>query len=234
MTLCVNLHKRYGAQGRNRTTDTAIFSRMLYQLSYLGAVAQPPAARRMRAYRRRAGGLSRRVPRPARAARFRSPEPNASGWTGAVGRGRIERSSSEGRARPRGLREKRFMRAFAVAVILAAMAAPAAADPLPTHVGQCASAKVKQVETRLQDGAGQPVADSGSAIEFFNGGYQVSYEQVAALDASRRGDRVRICLIEIPRDCPPGDNRGRIYRTTNLRTGLEWTLPNSEHSCGGA
>jgi hypothetical protein len=25
-----------GAQGRNRTIDTAIFSRMLYQLSYLG------------------------------------------------------------------------------------------------------------------------------------------------------------------------------------------------------
>jgi hypothetical protein len=28
--------RAYGAQGRNRTTDTAIFSRMLYQLSYLG------------------------------------------------------------------------------------------------------------------------------------------------------------------------------------------------------
>ncbi len=28
-----------GAQGRNRTTDTAIFSRMLYQLSYLGRMA---------------------------------------------------------------------------------------------------------------------------------------------------------------------------------------------------
>ena len=28
--------KTNGAQGRNRTTDTAIFSRMLYQLSYLG------------------------------------------------------------------------------------------------------------------------------------------------------------------------------------------------------
>ena len=27
---------RSGAQGRDRTTDTAIFSRMLYQLSYLG------------------------------------------------------------------------------------------------------------------------------------------------------------------------------------------------------
>jgi hypothetical protein len=31
----VNLF-RNGAQGRDRTTDTAIFSRMLYQLSYLG------------------------------------------------------------------------------------------------------------------------------------------------------------------------------------------------------
>jgi hypothetical protein len=34
-----------GAQGRNRTTDTAIFSRMLYQLSYLGAAGAPPAER---------------------------------------------------------------------------------------------------------------------------------------------------------------------------------------------
>ena len=33
-----------GAQGRNRTTDTAIFSRMLYQLSYLGAPGQAQAA----------------------------------------------------------------------------------------------------------------------------------------------------------------------------------------------
>ena len=33
----------YGAQGRNRTTDTAIFSRMLYQLSYLGTPERPRA-----------------------------------------------------------------------------------------------------------------------------------------------------------------------------------------------
>jgi hypothetical protein len=31
-----------GAQGRNRTTDTAIFSRMLYQLSYLGTPPPNP------------------------------------------------------------------------------------------------------------------------------------------------------------------------------------------------
>ena len=33
---------RNGAQGRNRTTDTVIFSHVLYQLSYLG----PDALRR--------------------------------------------------------------------------------------------------------------------------------------------------------------------------------------------
>ena len=32
----LNVGQMNGAQGRNRTTDTAIFSRMLYQLSYLG------------------------------------------------------------------------------------------------------------------------------------------------------------------------------------------------------
>ena len=39
-----------GAQGRDRTTDTAIFSRMLYQLSYLGKPAGPKRPKR-------AGGL---------------------------------------------------------------------------------------------------------------------------------------------------------------------------------
>ena len=37
-----------GAQGRNRTTDTAIFSRMLYQLSYLGIPAKRAALRLVR------------------------------------------------------------------------------------------------------------------------------------------------------------------------------------------
>ena len=33
--------RQHGAQGRDRTTDTAIFSRMLYQLSYLGTSSPP-------------------------------------------------------------------------------------------------------------------------------------------------------------------------------------------------
>ncbi len=34
--LCSALGRGTGAQGRNRTTDTVIFSHVLYQLSYLG------------------------------------------------------------------------------------------------------------------------------------------------------------------------------------------------------
>jgi hypothetical protein len=35
--LCNAMGNYLGAQGRNRTTDTMIFSHVLYQLSYLGA-----------------------------------------------------------------------------------------------------------------------------------------------------------------------------------------------------
>ena len=37
-------HSANGAQGRVRTTDTTIFSRVLYQLSYLGIRADLPGA----------------------------------------------------------------------------------------------------------------------------------------------------------------------------------------------
>lgn len=105
----------------------------------------------------------------------------------------------------------------------------AAAAPLPRSVGQCSVTTVKQVESRLQ---GMP--NSGSAISYDNGGYQVSYDIIPAMKASRPGDSVRLCLVSIPRNCPPGDARGRVYRATNLRSGGTWTAADAEHSCGGA
>ena len=44
-------NKRNGAQGRDRTTDTAIFSRMLYQLSYLGILGRPKGLGERAVYR---------------------------------------------------------------------------------------------------------------------------------------------------------------------------------------
>ncbi len=121
----------------------------------------------------------------------------------------------------------------AAASVLAA--APAGAGALPTRVGACVVTTIESVETRLVDGAtNEPVPGSGSAVRFANGGYQVSYETVPEIEGSRKGDRVRMCFISRPLDCPKGDDRGKIYNSTNLRTHKSWRLPDSEHSCGGA
>jgi hypothetical protein len=105
---------------------------------------------------------------------------------------------------------------------------------LPTAVGQCVETVVSKVSTRLEEPSGAPELGSGSAIKYENGGYQVSYEQLPAIDRSRVGDTVRMCLVNIPQGCPPGDDRGRSYHSTNLRTGESWEAPNAEHMCGGA
>jgi len=128
--------------------------------------------------------------------------------------------------------------ALAIPLILACQAAgaqPRGHGPVPHRVGQCVRTTIARVGQRLEDGStGQPIANSGSAVSFANGLAQISYDQVPRVNRSRRGDPVRICLRELPRNCPPGDDRGKIYRTTNLRTGQSWTLPDSQHICGGA
>jgi hypothetical protein len=111
----------------------------------------------------------------------------------------------------------------------------AAADPLPTQIGQCTNTTIKDVTTRLQDGAtNKPIPGSGSAVDFANGGYQVSYDTIDAITQSHAGDPVTMCLVSLPTGCPAGDNRGITYKTTNQRTHGTWTLPDSEHMCGGA
>jgi hypothetical protein len=117
---------------------------------------------------------------------------------------------------------------FGVAILLASPA-PMRADPLPTVVGQCSDTTIERIGPRLVGHL-----ESGIGVVYANGGTQVSYEVIAALQHSRRGDRVRLCLVSIPANCPPGDDRGRVYRATKLRTGESWVAPDARHSCGGA
>jgi len=118
---------------------------------------------------------------------------------------------------------------FPLAILSLAICQPAYAGELPKHVGQCAKTRIKSIETRLEN-----APDSGSAVSFVNGGYQVSYDTVPAIVHSKVGDPARMCLVSIPKNCPKGDDRGRVYRTTNLRTHKSWKLMDSEHMCGGA
>jgi hypothetical protein len=123
-------------------------------------------------------------------------------------------------------------------IALLSNAAFAQAASLPQKIGQCVNTTITSITDRFGEKVSPSPStngfDPGTAVRFANGGGQVSYEKETAIIRSRLGDQVRMCLRELPRDCPRGDNRGRIYNTKNLRTGEAWTLPDSQHSCGGA
>lgn len=108
---------------------------------------------------------------------------------------------------------------------------------IPAQVSQCTFTKIAAISTRFGEELKRPTSDpdsSGSAVGFANGGRQVSYVYEEALAESRIGDDVLVCLVSIPKNCPPGDDRGRIYSATNLRTKGSWMLPDAQHMCGGA
>jgi hypothetical protein len=99
------------------------------------------------------------------------------------------------------------------------------------RVGQCVNSRITSIGGRLE---GDTSFESGMHFDTAAGVGGVDYEVVPALRRSRVGDPVRSCLVSIPRHCPRGDDRGRIYLTTNLRTHQSWRMSDSQHSCGGA
>lgn len=107
--------------------------------------------------------------------------------------------------------------------------AEAVASAAPANVGDCIETTVTLVGPRLEG-----VPDSGSGIEYANGLSQVEYDVLPGIAHSQVGDPVRLCLVSVPENCPPGDDRGRVYAGTNLRTNETWSAPDSQHMCGGA
>ena len=74
--------------------------------------------------------------------------------------------------------------------------------------------------------------DPGTIVRFSNSGVQVSLRREKSIVRSQVFDKVNLCLVEVPKECP-GDLRGRVYRTTNLRTKESWSLANDVKNCGG-
>jgi len=107
---------------------------------------------------------------------------------------------------------------------------------LPAKVGECADTTITSITDRygadLTPGRSKKGSDTGTIIRFSNSGVQVSLEKERAIVKSQIFDKVNMCLVEIPKDCPAGDIRGRLYKTTNLRTGESWNLRNDIRSCG--
>ncbi|QNA89288.1 hypothetical protein G4G28_13930 [Massilia sp. Dwa41.01b] len=107
------------------------------------------------------------------------------------------------------------------------------AGALPLRRGQCMHDSIARIGQRLEV-SGAEQEGSGTRIEYRSGLQGVSYETEPEVARSRPGDPVLVCLHSVPADCPPGDDRGSEYAAFNRRTGEAWTLPDSQHSCGGA
>ena len=71
----------------------------------------------------------------------------------------------------------------------------------------------------------------GTIVRFSNSGVQVSLKRENSIVKSQVFDKVNMCLVEVPKECPK-DLRGRVYRTMNLRTKETWSLANDIKSCG--
>src|SRR5438128_8060645 len=76
------------------------------------------------------------------------------------------------------------------------------------RVGQCVNTRITSIGARLE---GDRAFETGMHFDTAAGVGGVSYDRVPALRRSRVGDRVRSCLVSIPRNCPRGDDRGRMY-----------------------
>jgi hypothetical protein len=100
---------------------------------------------------------------------------------------------------------------------------------VPTKVGQCARTSIRALSYRFD---GDP--ESGSAITYENGIFGVGYDLLPAIESSKIGDPIKLCLTWVPEECPAGDERGKVYSAVNLRTAGRWELPDSPHACGGA
>lgn len=115
-------------------------------------------------------------------------------------------------------------------------------------VGACVDTTITKISDRSEqplsptpfklgekvDQDGDPIMDQGTYVQYQNGAEQTDADWNAGVAHSKIGDPVRLCTVWKPKKCPPGDDRGRIYKATNLRTKETWRMSESWHSCGGA
>lgn len=125
-----------------------------------------------------------------------------------------------------------------LACLLAGTAA-FAAELVPQQVGQCTLTTISdlgyKLETNDDRGRVQTILDpSRDEVRYVDGIEQYSMTKLAGLKGARKGDPVKLCLTEVPDECPPGDDRGKVFKATDLKTGKSWEAMNSEHDCGGA
>jgi hypothetical protein len=106
---------------------------------------------------------------------------------------------------------------------------------MPRKVGECFETTITSITDRYGEDLPERAkkgADPGTIVRFSNSGVQVSLRRENSIVHSQVFDKVNMCLVEVPKECP-GDLRGRVYKSTNLRTKESWSLANDIKNCGG-
>ena len=115
----------------------------------------------------------------------------------------------------------------------------------PSRPGECVTTKIVEKSTRFE---GAIPGESGGEIHVSLanniGLYLTDIPHLAPhINANAymarthdfaKGDKVKLCLLSLPQDCPPGDDRGKVYSVTNLKNQMSFTGVDAWHLCGGA
>lgn len=114
---------------------------------------------------------------------------------------------------------------------------------IPTRIGDCFETQVVDKFFRLwaPDDPEMPQEEYGIGKEivlklpneFLLYTDQIGDRQLASPDYAP-GNPVQLCLVSIPTDCPPGDDRGKEYSLLDRKTGYQAVHIDSWHLCGGA
>ena len=76
------------------------------------------------------------------------------------------------------------------------------AAPPPTRINYCSNTFIQERTTRFDD-----EADAEAVVVLTNGVvlfFYVKIDEVPALKTALPGDKVKLCLTQVPDDCPPG------------------------------
>ena len=104
---------------------------------------------------------------------------------------------------------------------------------MPRRVGACATTVIPAIGRRFGAPLMRPkskATDDGTGVELGNGVHGVSNDFDPAVANAKVGDPRETCPVSIPK----GDDRGKVFTTTNLRTKDFRPLGDSRHLCGGA
>lgn len=114
---------------------------------------------------------------------------------------------------------------------------------LPAQVGACIESKIADKFFRLWAFDDPEIPEEEYAIGKeivlkLQDGMFLYTEHIGdtflASDNFAAGNPVQLCLVSLPTDCPPGDDRGKEYSLLDRRTGFSGIYIDSWHLCGGA